>query len=142
MSNTQELVKKLDISNNITFAGYVTPEEKKKLLSESNALLFPSVTEGFGLVMLESWQQNRPVITSDIPPMSDIIQHEKTGLVIDPNDEKKWAEKIIQLIKNPNFSDEMGRNGNKVLKEKYNEKLFYERLIKMYNDVSSKTNSM
>jgi len=142
-SSLQELVKKLDINNSITFAGYVTPEQKKKLLCESNALLFPSVIEGFGLVMLESWQQNRPVITSDIPPMSDIIQHEKTGLVIDPHDGKKWAEKIIQLIKNPNISDEMGRNGNQVLKTKYNEELFYERLIKMYNDtlVSSTDNT-
>ena len=133
----QELVKKLDIKDSVIFTGYVTPDQKKKLLCESNALLFPSMIEGFGLVMLESWQQNRPVITSDIPPMSDIIQHEKTGLVIDTHDEKKWAEKIIQLIKNPNISDEMGKAGNKVLKIKYNQELFYENLIKMYSDVLS-----
>ena len=41
----QELTKKLDISYNITFAGYVTPEQKKKLLAESNALLFPSIID-------------------------------------------------------------------------------------------------
>ena len=138
----KKLANKLDITGNITFAGYVTPDEKKKLLSESNALLFPSIIEGFGLVMLESWQQKRPVITSDIPPMSDIIQNNKTGLVIDPHDEKKWADAIIQLIKNPNISDEMGKAGNQILKIKYNEKLFYERLIKMYNDVLSKANSV
>ena len=137
-SALQELVKKLDIKDSVIFTGYVTPDQKKKLLCESNALLFPSMIEGFGLVMLESWQQNRPVITSDIPPMSDIIQHEKTGLVIDTHDEKKWAEKIIQLIKNPNISDEMGKAGNKVLKIKYNQELFYENLIKMYSDVLSK----
>jgi glycosyltransferase involved in cell wall biosynthesis len=134
----QQLVKKLELEKNIIFKGYVTSEEKKKLISESNAMLFPSTIEGFGLVMLESWQQNRPVLASNIPPMSDIIQHEKTGLVIDTHDEKKWAEKIIQLIKNPNISDEMGKAGNKVLKIKYNQELFYENLIKMYSDVLSK----
>ncbi len=137
-SALQELVKKLNIKDSVIFTGYVTPDQKKKLLCESNALLFPSMIEGFGLVMLESWQQNRPVIASDITPMSDIIQHEKTGLVIDTHDEKKWAEKIIQLIKNPNISDEMGKAGNKVLKIKYNQELFYENLIKMYSDVLSK----
>jgi len=136
-SSLQELTNKLDISNNITFAGYVTPDEKKKLLAESNALLFPSVIEGFGLVMLESFQQKRPVIVSNIPPMSDIIQHNKTGLTIDPHDENKWAEKIIQLINNPNISDKMGKEGNQILKTKYNQELFYERLIKMYKDVLS-----
>jgi len=84
--------------------------------------------------MLESFQQNRPVIVSNIPPMSDIIENNKTGLVIDPHDENKWAEKIIQLINNPNISNKMGKEGNQILKTKYNQELFYERLIKMYND--------
>ena len=101
-------------------------------------MLFPSTIEGFGLVMLESWQQNRPVLASNIPPMSDIIEHDKTGLIIDQNNEKQWGEKIIYLIKNPNISDEMGKAGNKVLKIKYNQGLFYENLVKMYNDILSK----
>jgi len=134
----QKLANELDINNNIIFAGYVTPQQKVKLLAESNALLFPSTIEGFGLVMLESFQQNRPVIVSDIPPMSDIIENNKTGLVIDPYDEKRWAEKIIQLINNPSISDEMGKAGNQVLKAEYNEELFYERLLKMYNYVLTK----
>jgi len=131
----QNLVQKLNLQNNVTFAGYVTPEQKKKLLAESNALLFPSKIEGFGLVMLESFQQKRPVIVSDIPPMSDIIQNNKTGFVIPSDDENMWAEKIIQLIKNPNISDQMGIEGNNVLKEKYNQELFYQKLIKMYQSV-------
>ena len=134
----QELAKKLDMSNNITFAGYVTAQQKTKLLAESNALIFPSTIEGFGLVMLESFQQHRPVIVSDVPPMSDIIEHERTGSIIDPYDEKKWAESIIQLIKNPDISDEMGKTGNQILKAKYNQELFYERLLKMYNSVLTK----
>ncbi|QUC64781.1 glycosyltransferase family 4 protein [Nitrosopumilus sp. K4] len=131
----QKLSRGLKIDKNIVFRGHVNSDEKKVILAESNALLFPSLMEGFGLVMLESWQQKRPVLASDIPPMSDIIEHNKTGLIIDPNDEKKWAEQIIGLVKNPQISDEMGREGNKILKEKYNQQLFYENLIKMYNDV-------
>ncbi len=101
-------------------------------------MLFPSVIEGFGLVILEAFQQKRPVIVSDIPPMSDIVENNKTGLIIDPHDEKKWAKSIIQLIKEPNFSNEMGNAGNYELKTKYNQKLFYERIIKMYNNVLTK----
>jgi glycosyltransferase involved in cell wall biosynthesis len=132
----QELVKKLDMTQNIIFMGYVTVEQKTKLLAESNALLFPSTMEGFGLVMLESFQQNRPVITSNIPPMSDIVENNKTGFLINPNDEKEWAEKIILIIKDPEISNKMGREGNKVLKEKYNQELFYKNLLKMYYEFS------
>ena len=114
----------------------MTSEQKKKILSESNALLFPSLIEGFGLVMLEAFQQNRPVITSDIPPMSDIIQNNQTGLVVDPHDENKWADSIIALIKNPEISNKMGKQGNQTLQAKYNQNIFYDKLIKMYNDIA------
>ena len=60
------MVKKLGINKSVKFAGYVTPQQKAELLAESNALLFPSTIEGFGLVMLEAFQQNRPVIVSNI----------------------------------------------------------------------------
>jgi len=134
----QKLANKLGISNNITFTGYVTPSQKTKLLAESNALLFPSIIEGFGLVMLEAFQQNRPVLVSDIPPMSDIVEHEKTGLLIEPHNEERWTEAIIRLIKDPSLSDDMGKAGYQVLKTKYNQNLFYENLTKMYRQTLDK----
>ena len=68
--------------------------------------------------------------------MSDIIENNKTGFLINPNDEKEWAEKIISIIKDPEISNKMGREGNKVLKEKYNQELFYKNLLKMYSEFS------
>jgi glycosyltransferase involved in cell wall biosynthesis len=120
---------------NITFAGYVTAEEKSKILAESNALLFPSLIEGFGLVILEAFSQKRPVLVSDIPPMSDIITDKKTGFVLNPHDEKEWAEQIIKLIKEPDISQKMGEAGYKILEEKYNQEIFYQKLISMYKSV-------
>jgi glycosyltransferase involved in cell wall biosynthesis len=134
----QSMTNQLGVSNNVEFAGYVTPQQKKELLAQSNALLFPSKIEGFGLVMLEAFQQKRPVLVSDIPPMSDIIEHNQTGIVIDEDDEEKWAEAIMSLIENPEKSDTMGINGNKELKTKYNQELFYERILNMYKDVLDK----
>lgn len=134
----QNITKKLGINESVIFTGYVTPEQKSKILAESNALLFPSIIEGFGLVMLEAFQQKRPVIVSDIPPMSDIIENNTTGLIIDPYDEKKWADAIIRFIRNPSESEMMGTNGNNILKIKYNQKTMYEKLIKMYDSILSK----
>ena len=70
--------------------------------------------------------------------MSDIITHEDTGFVLNPNDEGIWAENILRLVKNPQESQRMGKNGNQELKTKYNQDLFYERITKMYIDVVSK----
>jgi glycosyltransferase involved in cell wall biosynthesis len=131
----QKLVKKLELEKNIIFKGYTTSEEKMKMICGSNAMLFPSTIEGFGLVILEAFSQCKPVLVSNIRPMSDIINHEKTGFVLDSNDEKIWAEHITKLIKEPQLSEKMGNEGNKVLIKKYNQKLFYERILKMYKDI-------
>jgi glycosyltransferase involved in cell wall biosynthesis len=131
----QQTVKLLGISENVTFLGYVSNNQKLKLLAESLALVFPSTVEGFGLVILESFQQKRPVLVSDLPPMSDIVENKKTGLVIDPSDEQKWADSIIQLIKNPDEANTMGQNGYETLKKKYTEQIFYQNLIEMYKTI-------
>ena len=67
--------------------------------------------------------------------MSDIIENNMTGIVIDPYDAKKWAESIIWLIKNPQESKKMGEKGNYILKTQYSQELFYKNIINMYNDV-------
>ena len=138
LEKIQDMVKNMNLEDNIIIKGYVSSEEKIKLISESNAMLFPSLCEGFGLVILEAFSQNKPVLVSDIPPMSDIINHEETGFLLNPNDEKEWADHIIRLVKNPQESQRMGKNGYQVFKTKYNQELFYERILKMYNDVLSK----
>lgn len=77
-------------------------------------------------------------MVSDIPPMSDIVENNKTGLVIDPHNEREWADAIIWLMKNSLESEKMGEQGNEILQEKYSQELFYEKLVKMYDDVLAK----
>jgi len=131
------LIHNLELESNVELTGFVTAEEKLNLLSQSNALLFPSVCEGFGLVILEAFSQNKPVLVSDLRPMSDIVTHDKTGYLLDPNDEKMWAKFILKLIKDPQHSNLMGKNGNELLQTKYNSDLMYEQIIKMYNRVAN-----
>ena len=131
----ENLSNKLGIRTNIEFTGYVTAEEKIRLISSSLAFLFPSLCEGFGLVILEAFSQEKPVIVSDIRPLSDIIQHEKTGFIVNPNDENKWSEYILRLVKNPQESSVMGKNGNNDLKNTYSEEIMYTKISQMYKSI-------
>lgn len=128
----EELVVRLGVESNVEFLGYVTAAKKMEIISSSNALVFPSLCEGFGLVILEAFSQKRPVLVSNVRPMSDIVQNGKTGLVIDPHDEKKWAECMIQLIKNPGQSSEMGIQANYTL-DLFGKNAMYENIVKMYS---------
>jgi len=133
--NLKSLIKKLGINDNVDLKGYLGTQEKIQLISQSMALVFPSLVEGFGLVILEAFSQRRPVIVSNVRPLSDIVQNNETGFVLDPHDEKAWAESIIKILQNPDLADKMGEKGKKILDTKYTMNSIYEKLVKMYNDV-------
>jgi len=135
----KKLVNDLKLENNIEFKGFVTDIEKIQIISESNSLLFPSLCEGFGLVILEAFSQAKPVLVSKIRPMSDIVQHGKTGFVVDPQDEQDWTKKILEMIKNPTCSEEMGNNGFQIFLEKYDKKKMCEKILEMYYEVISRS---
>jgi len=127
----EELTKKLKLSN-VKFVGYVKKDEKERLIRESNAFVFPSLLEGFGLVILEAFEQKVPVIVSNLRPMSDIVTHNETGYVLDPKNENQWADYLLKLVKNKDESEKMGENGNTVLKNNYNPDFMYQKIIEMY----------
>lgn len=128
-----QLVKNLHLESHIEFRGHVTEDEKMKLISSSNALVLPSLCEGFGLVILEAFSQNRPVLVSNLRPMSDIVTHESTGFVLDPHDQNVWSSHLLKLIKNPESALTMGQNGNKLLISQYSQESMYQMLMNMYN---------
>ncbi len=134
--NLEKLVKDLDLQNNVKFVGFVSNEEKYVHLASSRALVFPSLCEGFGLVVLEAFSQKKPVLVSDVKPLSDIVSNKQDGYILSPNDEKKWADAIISLIKNQEVAKSMGLSGYETLKQNYGLDKMYEKIISMYKQIT------
>ena len=133
--NLEKLVKQLGIESNIDFRGFVNNKEKVDIISKSVALAFPSFCEGFGLVILEAFTQFKPVLVSNVRPMSDIVSHEKNGYVLDPYDEKVWAQYMLDMIKNSDKAKKMGIVGHDLNESHYNENEMFQKLLKMYERV-------
>jgi len=132
----EELVNRFEIEKNVNFKGTVINEtEKNKLISSSQALLHPSFYESFGLVILEAFSQKKPAIVSEVKPLSEIVEHKKTGLVVPPHNEKEWAKTLEFVISHPEETAKMGELGKKVLEKQYNLDIFWNRISKMYKDV-------
>jgi len=131
----EKIVAELAIQQNVIFKGHVTEEEKQRLLASSQALVFPSLFEGFGLVILEAFMQKTPALVSDVRPLSDIVEHKETGLVIPAHDENEWANAMENLIQDPKLALKMGEAGRKVLEERYSLEIFYNKILAMYEKV-------
>lgn len=133
--NLEKFSNELEINENVEFTDYVSEEKKMELLSSSQALLFPSLCEGFGLVILEAFSQKKPVLVSDVPPLSEIVVNEENGYVIPPHDETEWAKKIIEIVENPENANLMGQSGFRLLEKKYTHANMLNYVLKMYNEI-------
>ncbi|MDE2588466.1 MAG: glycosyltransferase family 4 protein, partial [Patescibacteria group bacterium] len=129
------MVRNLGLEQNIEFRGYVGAEEKSKTIAESGALVFPSLCEGFGLVILEAYEQKRPVLVSDIKPMSDIVSNGATGYVLNPHDEKVWARTFLDIMRNPSKAATIGQSGYQLLADRYDQESMYKKIVEMYQEV-------
>lgn len=78
----------------------------------ADVLCLPSRTETFGMVVLEAWRAETPVLTSDIPALLGLVGPSGGGwnVALDP---AQIAEKLDQLIATPQQLRTAGRAGNK-----------------------------
>ena len=93
------------------FLGRVTDGELRGLFDNANALVFPSLFEGFGLPPLEAMACGCPVIASDIPTL-----HEVCGdavLYADPADAGRWALQMDRLAGDPGLRDDLAERGRR-----------------------------
>ncbi|OOQ57222.1 glycosyltransferase family 4 protein [Mucilaginibacter pedocola] len=80
-----------------------------KLMREHDVLLFPSLFEGFGLVITEAMAQGTPVITTDRTAGPDVITHGEDGWLIPAGSTEKLIQAIEDILARPAIVEQAGR---------------------------------
>ena len=93
-----ELRAKMRPFKRVFFTGRMERSALPQLYSACNALVFPSVTDTFGMVVLEAQSCGLPAIVSDFGGPQEIIVNGKTGFVAEANNLEDWKNKIEGVI--------------------------------------------
>ncbi|MFA6289069.1 MAG: glycosyltransferase family 4 protein [Opitutaceae bacterium] len=80
-----------------------------RLMREHDVLLFPSLFEGFGLVITEAMSQGTPVITTDRTAGGDLIEHGHNGWLVEAGSTASLQAAIETILSNPRQITEVGR---------------------------------
>lgn len=91
----ERLSHRLGLTDRIDFMGWVSEEEKSRLLCECRMFVIPSVFEAYGMVAAEAMSYGKPVIASDVGGLPEVVG--EAGVLVPPQDEKAWAEAINSL---------------------------------------------
>ncbi|KON86542.1 glycosyl transferase [Sporosarcina globispora] len=96
---------------NMTFTGYLTGQQLAEVYSASDLFVFPSPTETFGNVVLESLASGTPVIGANSGGVKSIIQNGVTGHLCKPGNAEDFSQSITNLLMNPKVRTQMGFDG-------------------------------
>ena len=119
------------ISNkNIQFLGYV--EDRYSFFNSIDVFIFPSYSEGLGLVLLEAMSHGVLCITRDVTPMNSIINNGKNGFLFKDNNElMEIIEKALML--NSLEKDKMVKSALEKIEKSYSIMQMYLSIDKAYN---------
>jgi glycosyltransferase involved in cell wall biosynthesis len=104
-----ETVQQYDLKNFNCY--YNLPLDKMiALMHESDVFLFPSLCEGFGLVILQAMATGLPVISTQNTIAADIVENYKTGIIIPTQNVSEIENAILYFINNPDKVEKMGKS--------------------------------
>jgi glycosyltransferase involved in cell wall biosynthesis len=104
-----ETIAKNNLSGDVHFPGYISEENKKAVFRLSQAFVFPSLYEGFGIPLLEAMSQKVPVLASDIPSLKEIAQNGALYFNTDSLDD--FSGKMYDICINNDLREELIRTG-------------------------------
>ena len=130
----QAIVQEKQLQKHIQIHGALYGNDKKQILEQCHAFVFPTLDDCFPLVVLEAMQGSLPVIASAEGAIPDIVEEGTTGILIEKQDSQGLAEAMEKLINNPGLVQSMGAAG----RERYVRLFSRERFIECISDILRK----
>jgi len=131
------LANQLRIQNIVEFLG--TRYDMPKIMSDLDIVVFPSLgQEAFGRVIVEAGASGVPIVATRIGGAIDIIEHEKTGLLVEPNNIMQMMEAILRLLQDREFAKGLALEARKRIEKEYTLTKMVEATLKVYEEARRK----
>lgn len=112
-------VAALGIGDRVNVAGFVSDADRNRLLKVSDAAVFPSIYEPFGIVALEAMAARCPVVVSSVGGLGEVVQHEKTGITVYPDNIDSLAWGILETLNHPAAAAARAEKAYRMVKTEY-----------------------
>ncbi len=136
-----KLAKSLNLEENIHFVGAIPHGDLVKYYNSSDLIVIPSLYESFGLVSLEAFATEKPVIASNVGGLASTIINEVNGILFEPGDVEDLTKKINLLLSNQSLSEQIARQAFLDV-SKYSWDTATSQVFKVYESLLSVSNKI
>jgi glycosyltransferase involved in cell wall biosynthesis len=121
IGSLKNLVKKLNLESKVEFFGWI--ENKKEFFDAIDIFLLPSISETFGLVLLEAMKYHKPIIATNADGPKEILRDKIDALLIDLKPlatlSERIAKAVLIIVEDRNLADLLIKNSANRLKENF-----------------------
>jgi glycosyltransferase involved in cell wall biosynthesis len=115
----EALASTLGIRSQTMFLGTQGAPEIARLMHGCEMLVLPSRMEPFGIVLIEAMACRTPVVATNVGGIPEIIEHERTGILAEPENPQALTVAIRRLLDDATFSRTIGENGFRKVMERF-----------------------
>jgi len=131
------LVKSMGLTHKVLFTGFVDDGTLMKLQKCADVSVVPSLFEPFGIVALEAMAAKSPVVVSDTGGLSEIVEHDVTGVKVYTNNPDSLAWGITKVLLDDVYAGRIKTNAYRKVQEKYDWNKIAQKTKAAYEAVSN-----
>lgn len=135
VEKVKSLVNENYLQDKILIGGWISGDKIDKAYKKANIYILPSYNEGLPMSILEAMSYGIPVISTVIGGIPDAVTDNVNGFLIQPGDYKALAKKINILADNENLRQEMGSQGHRIAKEKFDISVIASEIRNIYSNL-------
>jgi glycosyltransferase involved in cell wall biosynthesis len=114
------LIKDTGLAHKVLFTGFVDEETLRNLQKCADVSIVPSLFEPFGIVAIEAMAAKSPVVVADTGGLSEIVEHDVTGVKVYPNNSDSLVWGITKVLLDEKYANELKNNAYQKVQEYYN----------------------
>jgi glycosyltransferase involved in cell wall biosynthesis len=125
----------IEALRNVHYLGSVPYPEIKEHISEAAVCVFPTFAEALPVSWLEAMALQKTIVASNIGWATEVIEDGVAGFLVHPKDHKKYADRILECIADPNMQDHFGRAARKKVVDTFSMQVVAQQSLSFYKSV-------
>ena len=129
------LVRDLKLTG-IEFKGVASREEIGRFYDQADIFINASRLDNMPVSILEAFAAGLPVVSTEPEGMRYVVEHERTGLLSPPGDQRALAEHVLRILRDGELAERLVSNARREM-ERYSWPVVREQWMKVYREISS-----